>query len=131
MKYLLDTDTCMYIINERPKRVLDRFKKHSVGELGISSITAAELAYGVAKSGSAGNRAALETFMLPLEVAHYDMQAALLYGEIRAALESRGRIIGPLDLLIAAHALSLGAILVTNNQKEFKRVPDLSLENWT
>lgn len=130
MKYLLDTDICIYIINERPRRVLDRFRKHSVGDLGISSITASELAFGVAKSGSAKNRAALEGFMLPLEVAHYDLKAALLYGEIRADLERSGTIIGPLDMLIAAHSLSLGATLVTNNEKEFRRVPGLRCDNW-
>lgn len=130
MKYLLDTDICIYIINARPKRVLDRFRKHSVGDLGISTITASELAFGVAKSGSAKNRAALEGFMLPLEVAQYDLKAALIYGEIRADLERSGTIIGPLDTLIAAHALSLGATLVTNNEKEFRRVAGLRCENW-
>lgn len=131
MKYLLDTDICIYIINERPKRVLDRFRKHSVGDMGISSITASELAFGVAKSGSARNRAALEGFMLPLEVAQYDLGAALIYGEIRADLERGGRTIGPLDMLIAAHSRSLGVTLVTNNEKEFRRVAGLRCENWT
>ena len=131
MKYLLDTDICIYIINERPPRVLDRFRKHAVGNLGISSITASELAYGVAKSGSAKNRTALEGFMLPLEVAQYDLGAALIYGDIRSDLERRGLAIGPLDTLIAAHALSLGATLVTNNEKEFRRVAGLRCENWT
>ena len=130
MKYLLDTDICIYIINKRPKRVLDRFRRHSVGDLGISSITASELAFGVAKSGSAKNRAALEAFMLPLEVAQYDLGAALIYGEIRAELERSGTTIGPLDTLIAAHALSLGTTLVTNNEKEFRRVAGLRCENW-
>ena len=130
MKYLLDTDICIYIINERPKGVLNRFRKHTVGDLGVSSITASELAFGVAKSGSAKNRAALEGFLLPLEVAQYDLRAALVYGDIRAGLEQRGTTIGPLDMLIAAHALSLGAILVTNNEKEFRRVPRLRCENW-
>lgn len=130
MKYLLDTDICIYIINARPKRVLDRFRSQTVGDLGISSITASELAFGVAKSGSAKNRSALEGFMLPLEVAQYDLRAALIYGEIRAGLERRGAVIGALDMLIAAHALSLGATLVTNNDKEFRRVPALRCENW-
>ncbi len=131
MKYLLDTDICIYIINERPRQVLDRFRKHAVGDLGISTITASELAFGVAKSGSARNRAALEGFMLPLEVAQYDLSAALIYGEIRAGLERGGRTIGPLDMLIAAHSLSLGVTLVTNNEKEFRRVAGLRCENWT
>ena len=130
MKYLLDTDICIYIINERPRRVLDCFRKHAVGDLGISTITASELAFGVAKSGSAKNRAALEGFMLPLEVAQYDLKAALVYGEIRAGLARSGMTIGPLDMLIAAHALGLGATLVTNNEKEFRRVAGLRCENW-
>jgi len=130
VKYLLDTDTCIYIINERPRRVLDRFAAHAVGDLGISTITASELAYGVAKSRSARNRAALEGFLLPLEVVHYDLNAALAYGDIRAALERTGATIGPLDTLIAAHAVSLGVVLVTNNQREFRRVPGLRCENW-
>lgn len=130
MKHLLDTDICIYIINERPKRVLDRFRKHSVGDLGISSITASELAFGVAKSGSAKNQAALEGFMLPLEMAQYDLRAALIYGEIRAELERSGATIGPLDMFIAAHALSLGTTLVTNNEREFRRIAGLRCENW-
>jgi tRNA(fMet)-specific endonuclease VapC len=130
VKLLLDTNICIYIINERPRRVLDRFRRHSVGDLGISSITASKLAFGVAKSGSARNRAALEGFMLPLEVAQYDLGAALIYGEVRAGLERDGISIGPLDMLIAAHALSLGATLVTNNEKEFRRVPGLRCDNW-
>ncbi len=130
MKYLLDTNICIYIINERPKRVLGHFRKHTVGDLGISSITASELAFGVAKSGSAKNRAALEGFMLPLEAAQYDLRAALIYGEIRAELERSGTTIGPLDMLIAAHALSLGTTLVTNNEREFRRVAGLRCENW-
>lgn len=130
MKYLLDTDICIYVINARPKRVLDRFRKQTVGDLGISSITASELAFGVAKSGSAKNRSALEEFMLALEVAQYDLRAALIYGEMRAGLERRGTVIGPLDMLIAAHALSLDTTLVTNNDKEFRRVPALRWENW-
>jgi len=130
VKYLLDTDICIYVINERPKRVLDRFRKHAVGDLGISAITASELAFGVARSGSAKNRAALDGFMLALEIAEYDLRAASIYGEIRAGLERRGLMIGPLDMLIAAHGLSLGATLVTNNEKELRRVPGLRCENW-
>ena len=130
MKYLLDTDICIYVINERPRKVLDRFSRHSVGDLGVSSITVAELAFGVEKSGSTRNRAALDAFLLPLEIAPYDLPAALRYGEIRSVLERKGTPVGPLDTLIAAHALSLGATLVTNNQREFKRIPGLRVENW-
>ncbi|MGH6741961.1 MAG: type II toxin-antitoxin system tRNA(fMet)-specific endonuclease VapC [Bradyrhizobium sp.] len=130
MKFLLDTDTCIYVINERPARVLDQFRIRPVEDVGISSITVAELSFGVAKGKSARNREALAAFLLPLEVAPFDRQAALAYGEVRAGLERRGSPIGPLDLLIAAHALSIGAVLVTNNLREFKRVGGLRCENW-
>jgi tRNA(fMet)-specific endonuclease VapC len=130
MKYLLDTNICIYLINDRPKKVQDRFKRHPIGDIGISSITVSELAFGVAKSGSTKNRIALEKFLLPLQIADYDAEAAMLYGEIRATLEAQGKPIGPLDMLIAAHAMSLRAVLVTNNEKEFKRVGKLKVENW-
>ena len=130
MKYLLDPDICIYIINERPERVRSRFDRHAVGDIGISSITASELAYGVAKTGSERNRAALERFMLPLDVCPYGPAAATAYGEIRADLERRGVVIGPLDMLIAAHAAGLGVTLVTNNSAEFRRVRGLHCENW-
>jgi len=130
MRYLLDTDTCIYLINERPKAVLARFRRHAVGDIGVSAVTVSELAWGVAKTGSARNRAALDAFLLPLEIAPYDLAAALRYGEVRADLARRGRPIGPLDTMIAAHALSLGATLVSNNLREFGRVSDLAIENW-
>ena len=130
MKYLLDTDICIYLINERPRRVLARFRRHAVGDIGVSAVTVSELAWGVAKTGSARNRAALDAFLLPIEVAAYDLAAAMRYGEVRAELAKRGRPIGPLDTMIVAHALSLGATLVTNNLREFGRVPDMAVENW-
>lgn len=130
MKYLLDTNICIYLINERPKKVLTHFKRHSLGDIGISSITASELAFGVAKSGSSKNSAALEAFLLPLNVVDYDAGAAMIYGDIRATLEKQGKTIGPLDMLIAASALSRQLILVTNNEKEFRRISKLKVENW-
>lgn len=130
MKYLLDTNICIYLINERPKKVLAHFKRHALGDIGISSITASELAFGVAKSGSLKNRIALEAFLLPLQIVEYDADAAMVYGNIRAALEKQGKTIGPLDMLIAAHALSRQLVLVTNNEKEFRRVDQLKVENW-
>ena len=130
MKYLLDTNICIYLINERPKKVLAHFKRHALGDIGISSITASELAFGVAKSGSLKNRVALEAFLLPLQIVEYDAGAAMVYGDIRAALEKQGKTIGPLDMLIAAHALSRQLVLVTNNEKEFRRVDQLKVENW-
>ena len=130
MRVLLDTNICIYVINERPKKVLDRFRRHAVGDIGVSSITVSELAFGVAKSRSEKNRLALDAFLSPLEVASYGLDAAQAYGHLRADLQRRGLAIGPLDLLIAAHALSLGVPLVTNNQREFVRVAGLTLENW-
>ena len=130
MKYLLDTNICIYLINERPKKVLAHFKRHALGDIGISSITASELAFGVAKSGSLKNRIALEAFLLPLQIVEYDAGAAMVYGDIRAALEKQGKTIGPLDMLIAAHALSRQLVLVTNNEREFRRVDQLKVENW-
>ena len=130
MKYMLDTNICIYLINERPKKVINKFTHLAPGDVGVSSITASELAFGVAKSGSDKNRAALETFLLPLEVVPYGYAAAMAYGEIRSVLKSLGKPIGPLDMLIAAHALSIGVTLVTNNEKEFRRVNRLKIENW-
>ncbi len=127
---LLDTNTCIYIINNRPSNVLERFRKYKAGEVGISSIAASELAYGVAKSGSVKNRKALEMFLAPLQILPFDSQCLWIYADLRAALEKQGLSIGPMDTLIAAQALSIDGTLVTNNIKEFVRVPKLKLENW-
>ena len=130
MKYMLDTNICIYLINHRPPQVRRRFEAHLVGDIGISVITACELAYGVTKTGSARNRAALETFLLPLEVAAFDDTAVWRYAALRAELERSGLPIGALDTQIAAHALALGCTLVTSNTREFERVGGLRLENW-
>jgi tRNA(fMet)-specific endonuclease VapC len=131
MKVMLDTNICIYLIQQQPPTILERFLAHPVGDIGISSITAAELAYGVSKSRHATkNRHALEQFFAPLEVAAFDQVAAWAYGRIREQLEVKGTPIGSMDLLIAAHALSLGVRLVSNNLKEFRRVPGLRLDNW-
>lgn len=127
---LLDTNTCIYIINNRPPNVLEKFRKYKAGEVGISSIAASELAYGVAKSGSLKNRKALEMFLAPLQILPFDSQCLWFYADLRASLEKQGLSIGPMDTLIAAHALSMEGTLVTNNVKEFVRVPKLKLENW-
>lgn len=129
-RYLLDTNICIYIINRKPPEVFRHFDGLSVGEIAISSITGAELAHGVAKSGSPRNQQALEKFLTPLDILPFDAQAMQHYGRLRAQLEKQGTPIGPLDTLIAAHALALGCTLVTNNLREFERVPGLSLENW-
>ncbi len=127
---LLDTNICIYIINERPPAVLDHFNRYALGEIGISTVVAAELTYGVVKSRSERNRNALEMFLAPLEVLPVTEDMIWHYGEICSQLESDGLIIGAMDLLIAAHALSLNRPLVTNNQQEFSRVQGLQLENW-
>lgn len=127
---LLDTNICIYIINARPPEVLVHFHRYQLGDIGVSSVVAAELAYGVAKSRSARNRAALEMFLSPLEILPFDERAVWSYGELRADLERQGISIGSLDTMIAAHALSLDATLVTNNVREFARAPGLRLDNW-
>lgn len=131
MKCLLDTNICVYLIKEKPPQVLRKFDDYSVGEIGVSSITVAELHYGVRKSQQREqNLRALVQFLTPLVFADFDERAASTYGDVRAALEARGTPIGALDTLIAAHALSLGVTLVTNNTREFSRVPDLNLADW-
>lgn len=129
-RFLLDTDTCIYIINRQPEAVFKHLAGLQAGEVAISSITGGELYYGVAKSGSERNLWALEKFLAPLEALPFDEAAMRQYGTLRARLERKGTPIGSLDMLIAAHALALDVALVTNNQREFKRVPGLRLENW-
>jgi tRNA(fMet)-specific endonuclease VapC len=131
MKLMLDTTICITIIKQKPPEVLARFHRHDVGDIALSAITAAELQYGVYKSQQPQrNQAALDQFLLPLVVADFDHSAAAAYGQIRAALERQGRPLGPLDMLIAAHALSRKLVLVTNNLGEFARVPGLAVEKW-
>lgn len=131
MRVMLDTNICIYVIKQQPQSVLQRFSSFSIGDLGISVITLAELEYGASKSNQPGrNRQALGEFISLLEVAAFDRHATAAYGNIRALLERRGRPMGSMDLLIAAHALSLDVRLATNNVKEFRRVPNLQLENW-
>lgn len=131
MKWMLDTDTCIALIKRRPPNLLTRLQTKAVGDVGLSSITLAELHFGVAKSTRrAQNRAALDQFLLPLDIAGFDEIAAESYGNVRATLQAKGTPIGPLDTLIAGHALSLNVVLVTHNVKEFKRVGNLRLEDW-
>ena len=127
---LLDTNICIHVINAKPPAVLERFRQYRMGEIGLCSVVAAELAYGVAKSGSARNRQALEMFLAPLIILPFDNAAVWAYGNLRAELERKGTPIGALDTMIAAHALSQQSTLVTNNTREFARVPGLALENW-
>jgi len=131
MRYMLDTNTCIYIIRRRPASVIERLREAEPADVGVSAITVSELEYGAAKSSRpAQSYFALARFLAPLEIAPYDHRAAHAYGPIRAELEAGGRVIGPLDLLIAAHARALGAVLVTNNKREFRRIPGLAVENW-
>ena len=131
MKYLLDTNICIYIINKRPLHVLEKFKQFPLGIIGISSITLAELQFGVQKSTDPiKNSKALNQFIIPLEIMDFNHDASIEYGLIRAYLEKKGTPIGPLDTLIGAHAKSLGLTVVTNNEKEFLRISGLKVENW-
>lgn len=131
MNFLIDTNICIYIMNEKPIEVINKFKDTEIGQIGISSITVSELHYGVSKSKFLKqNVKRLEEFLIPFEILPYDENASKFYGEIRARLESQGSIIGPLDLLIAAHAVSNDLVLVTNNEKEFSRIDSLKIENW-
>lgn len=120
---LLDTNICIYLIRQRPQKAFRRFEEF---EVGVSVITVSELRYGVEKSASPEqNRDALERFLLPLEVVNFGPEATMSYGRIQAALEKQGTSISPLGTLIAAHAVSLGATVVSNNAREFERVPGL------
>jgi tRNA(fMet)-specific endonuclease VapC len=131
MKLMLDTNICIAIIKQKPVDILQKFSTYQVGDICISSVTLAELRYGVAKSQySEKNQVALDEFVLPLEVAYFDETAALVYGALRASLEKNGTPIGPLDTMIGAHALSLNLTLVTNNTKEFNRISGLKVINW-
>jgi tRNA(fMet)-specific endonuclease VapC len=131
LKYLLDTNLCIYTIERRPEEVFRRVEACRIGDIGISTITYSELCYGVSKSQAVKrNRAALERFVAPLEILEFGSEAALVYGEVRAALEQKGLPIGPMDLLIGAHALAVGCVLVTNNTREFERIPELEIDDW-
>ena len=131
MKLMLDTNICIYIIKQQPVDVLKRFLEYQIGDIGISSITLSELRYGVAKSThQEKNAKALDEFITPLEVVSFDEEAAHVYGEVRATLEKAGTPIGAMDMLIAAHAVSLGIPLVTNNTREFARITSLNVIDW-
>lgn len=131
MMRMLDTDICIALIKRRSPELITKLKKHKPGEVAISSITLAELHFGVAKSAQPEkNRAALDQFLLPLVILAFDDAAAEGYGRVHAALEVKGAPIGLLDTLIAGHALSINGAVVTNNVREFSRVQGLRVENW-
>jgi tRNA(fMet)-specific endonuclease VapC len=127
---MLDTDICIYVIKNRSDYLLTKLRANAAAGIGISSITAAELHFGVAKTHSEKNAKALDEFLASLEIADFDDVAAREYGTVREALERAGTPIGPLDTQIAAHARQLGVIFVTNNEREFVGVQGLRLENW-
>ncbi len=131
MRYLLDTNTCIYIIKCSPERLMLRFKRLRVGDVAVSAITVCELQFGVSNSSQPEkNQRALTEFLGPLEILDFPATAAVVYGEIRTRLQRAGTPIGNYDLLLAAHALHRDLTLVTNNIREFARVPDLRTENW-
>jgi tRNA(fMet)-specific endonuclease VapC len=131
MKYMLDTNICIGLIRQKPQALIERLTTCAPGEIGVSVITVAELAHGAQKSNKVEeNMSALEQFLLPLEVADFDQSASAAYGFVRVFLEREGKVIGSMDMLIGAHALSLDVILVTNNTSEFKRIPNLNIEDW-
>jgi tRNA(fMet)-specific endonuclease VapC len=132
IRFLLDTNICIELIRNRSQRILNRLRRKKIGTVGISTITLAELRYGVAHSSDPQrNLLALLHFCAALDILPFDARAASAYGEVRNSLQRIGTPIGPLDMLIAAHAVSLKAIVVTNNEREFRRVEGLAVENWT
>lgn len=132
MQYLLDTNICIALIRQRSPIVIQHVTTHSITDIFLSAITIAELQYGVNKSTHvAQNQHALNQFLIPFSVLTFDDSAAQAYGPIRATLELQGAPIGPLDTLIAAQAIAYGCVLVTNNTKEFARIPQLVIEDWT
>lgn len=132
MKYMIDTNICIYVMKNKPEKVSKRMKEHNPDELCISTITLAELKHGVNKStNKEKNEIILEDFLEVIEILPFDVKAAVEYGKICAYLQSQGTPIGPFDMLIAAHALSESLTIVTNNVREFERVPGLIIENWS
>jgi tRNA(fMet)-specific endonuclease VapC len=129
--YLLDTNICIYVINNRPQNVVEKVKTFDSRDIKLSSVSVSELEYGVSKSKyREKNREALIHFLSGFEIIPFDEKDAEVYGLIRADLENRGEIIGPYDMQIAAQAMTRDLILVTNNVKEFERIQNLQLENW-
>ncbi|MCI0613772.1 type II toxin-antitoxin system VapC family toxin [bacterium] len=132
MNYLLDTNICIYIIKRNYPSLAQKIQAFSLQQLSVSSITVAELYYGAMKSSNPQkNEAALIEFLQPFSIKEFDKRAALEYGKVRNDLEKKGMLVGPMDLLIASHALSMNFTVVTNNEREFRRVEGLLVENWT
>jgi len=131
MKFMLDTNTCIALVKREPLQVWQRFEALSAGDVGISWVTMTELEFGVAKSQhQEKNQAALDEFVLPLETAPMDIDTARCYGQVRARLQAQGTPIGPMDLMIGVHALTLGVTSVTNNVGAFSRIEGLAIVDW-
>ena len=131
MNYLLDTNTCIYVINKKPSSVVERIQTKRPEQIAVSTITQAELEYGIARSKyPEQNRVALLEFLFPFRLLDFDQMAALQYGLIRSYLKSKGKPIRPMDLRLAAQAKSNDLVLVTNNEREFQRIEGLRIENW-
>ena len=131
MRYMLDTNICIYVIKHKPDKVFRKLQTIHPEDVCISSVTYAELVHGVEKSAAVEkNRLALSILLANMEILDFDVDAADCYGKIRAGMEKNGTPIGPLDMMIAGHAQSLGYTVVTNNVKEFSRVSALKIENW-
>jgi len=131
--YMLDTNICIYIIKKKREKVLAKLKQNRETGLYISSITLAELEFGIANADSSymeKNRIALIEFLTIIGIKHFDDNAAKEYGTVKKGLKDKNCLIGPFDMLIAAHAKSLGMILVTNNTREFERIEGLKVEDW-
>ena len=130
LKFMLDTNIAIYTIKNRPEKVREAFRKHA-GEMCMSAVSLGELIYGAEKSAQVErNLAIVEGLAARLHVPSFDYSAAIHFGQLRAELSGKGKVIGPYDMMIAGHARSLGLILVSNNTREFERVPGLRLENW-
>jgi len=131
MRYMLDTNVCVDYLNGRYPAVTEAIQQSSPDDLCVSSVAVAELRFGAEKSANRRrNHARLDVFLADIICADFDRHAALRYGRVRARLERRGAVIGPYDLQIAAHALALGLVLITDNVREFRRVVGLKVENW-
>ena len=130
MRRTLDTNICSYILRRHPVSMIERFAGLDRGQLWLSAIVAAELRFGAAKLGSARFSAAVEAWLAGFEVRPWPLDATLHYASIRVALEQAGKSIGGMDLLIAAHAMAEDSVVVTNNAREFLRVPGLAVEEW-
>lgn|ERR1017187_3802536 len=132
MRYLLDTNICIYIAKQNPPKVMARVSRLAPGEVAISVVTYGELRFGAEKSArSAAALRSLNEFIEAVPVLSFDKETGANYGRLRFDLEQRGQPIGNNDLWIASHCLQLGLTLVTNNEREFSRIPNLAIENWT